>query len=94
MTMSVIESNSICDSLFPLLNSVDFPAQSATHKLFLARTVIYKYLKFRSLSYPNVFINSQKPMSKRNRSKKVYNSLDNKIKICFHGDKVLLIVYN
>lgn len=69
MTMSVVETELACDKLFPLFNSGS-PTQNVKHKFGLARTVVYRYLKFRSLSYPNVFINAKKPLSTRNRSRK------------------------
>ncbi len=69
MTMSVIEKEFACDNLFPLFNT-DSSTQNVQHKFGLARTVVYRYLKFRSLSYPNVFINTKKPLSTRNRTRK------------------------
>ena len=66
--LTIIESQFLLENLFPLLNVYDLPKRF-DHKLSLARTIVYRYVKLRTLSYPHVF-NAKNKISKRNKLRK------------------------
>lgn len=66
--MSIIKNECMLENLFPLLNVIALP-ERYDHKLNLARTIVSRYVKLRTLSYPHVF-NAKNKISKRNKLRK------------------------